>query len=93
MFSSMEPAALLAAMQNPELQADVDQSSAACMQLRVLCREEFNARLAGDLGAADIINYTMLHHKDQPAVQLQGLAVIVNLCVERHRAGTPQRGV
>lgn len=79
-FSAMEPAAVIAAMQNPQLQSDADQASAACKRLRVLCRHDGSAQLCSQLGACEIVHFTMQQHPDDPAVQLQALAVFVNLC-------------
>ena len=81
-FTTLDHTAIVAALQNPQLQADADQASAACMRLRVLCREARVAHAVSNLGACDIMAYTMTQHQGEPAVVLQALAVVVNLCAE-----------
>lgn len=102
-FKAMGPAALLAAMQNPRLQADADRTRAACKQLRVLSLDDEKAEQCSDLGVCDVLNFTMFKHARQPLLHLQALATLVNVCtgspttdaaaLERRRALAAKSGV
>jgi hypothetical protein len=89
----MEAAAVLAAMQNPELQADAEQVAVACLRLRVICREDRGCATCDQFGVSEVVYHTMAKHIEAPAVQLQGCAVFANLCAGENLQARRDRAV
>ena len=80
---AMDPAAVIATMQNPDYQKDADLMCAACKQLRVLCREDEHCMMCDTLGAAGEVARTMTTYRALPDLQQQACAALINLCSAR----------
>lgn len=68
---------------------------ACCKRLRVLCREPDNCKLCDEAGSCSAVVSAMGALPTQPAVQLQALAALVNLCSgesNEHRANAVNAG-
>jgi len=79
----MDPAGVIATMQNPEYLKDAELMGAACKQLRVLCRQNELCIQCDQLGAAAEVANMMAAHAKVPEVQQQACAAIINLCSAR----------
>jgi len=80
---SMDPAAVIATMQNSDYHKDTELMGAACKQLRVLCRQDEHCVMCDTLGAAGEVAKTMTTHQTVPEVQQQACAALINLCSAR----------
>jgi len=80
MVLQMDAPAVIATMQNAEYQNDAALMSAACKQLRVLCRKDEACIVCDKLNAAELICATMSRHVGAATVQQQACAALINLC-------------
>lgn len=77
---AMDAADVLNTMKNRDYEGNASLMSAACKQLRMLCRQDELCDECDQLNAASVIRQCMRKHIDSPIVQQQGCAALINLC-------------